>query len=95
MKQGLCPFPSEHKDNVPTVFKGDRLPALSASELLLSALELRSLLRAEQRYRGYCSAYDRNLKQNITASKTAKGIYLYRYIFGTDSTYEYLVTSVK
>lgn len=79
------------------IIKGDRirLPVLSASELLLSAPELRSLLRAEQRYPGYCSAHSRNLKQKITASKTAQGIYLRRYISGTDSTYEYLVTSVK
>ena len=97
MKQGLCPVPSECKDNVPTTFKDDRirLPVLNISELLLSALELSYLLSAEQHYRGYCSAYNRKLKQNITASKTAEEIYLCRYVFGTDSTYEYLVTSVK
>lgn len=96
-KQGLCPVPSECKDNVPTTFRDDRirLPVLNTSELLLSALELGYLLTAEQRFGGYGSAYNRDLKQNITASKTAEEIYLCRYVFGTDSTYEYLVTPVK
>lgn len=97
MKQGLCPVPSECKDNVPATFKDDRirLPVLNTSELLLSASELSYLLRAEQRYGSYCSARNRKLKRNITSSKTAEEIYLCKYVFGADSTYEYPVMSVK
>lgn len=49
MKQGLCPVPSECKDNVLTTFKDDRirLPVLNTSKVLLSALELSSPLSAE------------------------------------------------
>jgi len=97
MKQGLRPVPSDCKDNVPATFKDDRirLPVLNTSELLLSARELSSLPSVEQHYAGYCSACNRSLKQSVTASKTAEEIYLCRYIFGTDSTYEYVVTSVS
>ena len=68
MRQGLCPAPSERKDNVPTTFKADRT-CPEHPELLLSAQELRCLLGAEQHDGGYCCVQNRKLKQNITPAK--------------------------
>lgn len=75
MKEGLRPVPSERKDNVLATFKDDRIrvPVLNTWELLPSALGLGSPLGAEQRCGGNCSAHNRNLKQNITASKNCRG----------------------